>query len=122
VAAIGALGIKDSWSPLSRMLTDRDAKVRASAAAALTTLAVDESGPDIIEALGREREAVVRHALLAAAIRLRLTKAVEPIIEYLGDSDEGVKKAAEHALRTLTGETFGPDKDAWASWLKNNKK
>jgi hypothetical protein len=47
---------------------------------------------------------------------------VEPLIEWLGDTDESVRKAAENALRTLTGESLGQDKEAWANWLKNNKK
>ena len=122
VAAIGTLGIKDSWSFLTRMLNDREAKVRAAAASALTALAADESAIEVVEALGRERDATVRLALVQVVIRLRLMKAVEPLIEWLGDTDESVRKAAENALRTLTGESLGQDKEAWANWLKNNKK
>jgi HEAT repeat protein len=122
VAAIGTLGIKDSWSFLTRMLNDREAKVRAGAASALTALAADESGIEVIDAVGRERDAAVRLALAQVVIRLRLMKAAEPLIEWLGDTDEAVRKASENALRTLTGESLGQDREAWANWLKNNKK
>jgi HEAT repeat protein len=122
VAAIGTLGIKDSWSFLTRMLNDREAKVRAGAASALTALAADESGIEVVDALSRERDATVRLGLAQVVMRLRLMKAVEPLIEWLGDSDESVRKAAENALRLLTGESLGQDREAWANWLKNNKK
>src|SRR6185503_2577915 len=94
VAAIGSLGIKDSWSFLTRMLNDREAKVRTEAASALTALAADESALEITDALGRERDTTTRLALIQVVIRLRLTKAVEPLIEWLGDTDESVRKAS----------------------------
>jgi len=122
VGAIGSLGIKDSWSFLTRMLNDREPKVRTATAAALTALAADESGIDVVDALGRERDTTTRLALIQVVIRLKLTKAVEPLIEWLADTDESVRKAAENALRVLTGESLGQDREAWTNWLKNNKK
>jgi HEAT repeat protein len=122
VSAIGTLGIRDSWSFLTRMLNDREPKVRTAAASALTALAADESGLDVVDALGRERDNNTRLALLQVVIRLKLAKAVEPLIEWLGDTDESIRKGAENALRILTGESLGQDREAWANWLKANKK
>jgi hypothetical protein len=121
VAAIAALGIKDSWTFLTRMLNDREAKVRTAAASGLTALAVDESGVEILDAVGRERDGHTRLALIQLVGRLRLMKAMEPMLDWLSDSDESVRKATVALFRVLTGETLGQDREAWANWLKNKK-
>jgi HEAT repeat protein len=121
VAAIGSLGIKDSWSFVTRMLNDRDPKVRTAAASALTAIAADESGLEIVDAISRERDTTTRLALLQVVIRLKLTKSVESLIEWLEDGDASVRKGTESALRLLTGENLGQSREAWTNWLKEKK-
>jgi HEAT repeat protein len=121
VGGIAALGIKDSWTFLTRMLNDREPKVRAAAASGLTALAVDESGTEIVDAVGRERDGHTRLALIQLVARLRLMKAMEPMLDWLSGSDESVRKATENLFRVLTGESLGQDREAWANWLKNKK-
>jgi len=122
VSALSALGVKESWSVVTPLLNDRSAAVRTAAASTLKTLAADECGPEVIEAISREQDPAPRVALLQLAIRLRLVKAAEHVVGWLEDSDEAIRKHAETGLKALTGENFGQDKEAWANWIKANKK
>jgi HEAT repeat protein len=121
-AAIGGLGKQDSWSLLTPLLNDSEARVRGAAAQGLMALAAPDSGPDILTAMSREKERWARIYLAGVAQKLRLFKASEFLIDWLTTEDEDVRKVASDTLRTLTGENFGQDREKWSDWWSKNKK
>jgi Mg-chelatase subunit ChlD len=63
--------------------------------------------------------------LMAAAVRaferLHLREGIEPLIAFLGREDKAIGRLrtdATAALRSLTGQTFGPYRDPWEGWWK----
>lgn len=119
---IGGLQVKGSWIILAPALADRETSVRAAAANSLLQLAEPECGPAVVEQISRETEKEPNMALLAIVLRLRLHKATESVINLLKSGDPDVRTAAENTLRTMSGENFGSDVDAWTAWYSKNKK
>jgi len=114
--AAGKTGVKELWRALAPLLSEEEPDVRAAAAGALATLAVPNSGGDVLARLSQERENWPRVQLAAAAQKLKLQKAIEPLIEWLGDPENNIKMAASRALRQITGQNFGVDQGKWAAW------
>jgi len=120
-SSLGSLGRPEVWSNLTELLRDPEAKVRASAAQGLTVLAVQDSAPDILQAVQGEQDRWTRIYLAGAIQRLRIVKAVEPLINWLSDPEEDIRRIAEVTLAVLTGEKLGQDRSKWEAWLQNNR-
>ena len=75
----------------------------------------------MIARLPQERDAQVRLELARALPKLKALKAVGPLIEWLADPDIEIRAAALQALGTLTGMSFGLDREKWASWRAQEK-
>jgi len=98
---------------------EEDWLVRSSAARALGWIEPDasEAVPPLIQALGDESE----YVRSAAADTLgefgsQARDAVPALIQALGDEYEGTRSSAGRALRDITGQDFGEDRDRWRQW------
>lgn len=105
-------------------LQDPDAGTRASAANSLGCFKAEASAavPALTSALG-DKDWMVRedaaHSL--GEIGPAAKSAVPALIQALNDEDELVIYKTSEALKTITGEDFGYDQDAWQAWWENNK-
>jgi HEAT repeat protein len=118
--AFGGLGKIEQWSVVTPLLSDSEAKVRAAAAQALMTLGAADSGPAIFDAMSRERDKWSRVYLAGAVQKIRYAKAVPVLIDWLADSETEVVNVSEMALRALTNENLGRDRDKWQAWYDKN--
>lgn len=120
-ATIGGMGVPGNWAFLAPLLRDGEAIVRASAAMALSNLGAAESGPDLVAQLPVERDHWTRVHLAGAVQRLRLPKAIEPLIDWLGDPADEIRKVAGVTLQSITGQSFGADREKWTAWFESTK-
>jgi hypothetical protein len=59
---------------------------------------------------------------LAGAVQaLRLKDGIDPLLGWMEDEDQNIRMAAVRALRKLTGQSFGLDRDAWMTWWRQAK-
>jgi HEAT repeat protein len=100
-ATLGLLGARDAAGEIEKLLADEDTDVRQAAANALAALEARERIPALLKLLGDE-DGAVRESACSALARLGAREAV-PELERLRTEDpsEGVRAAAEEALRTL---------------------
>jgi HEAT repeat protein len=121
LCAIGTCGNKEAWEPVSRYLHDRNAAIRAQAALALSRLAVPESGDLLLNRLELEHEYWPRIQLAGAVQALKLKKAVDPLLAWMEEDDQNIRMAAVRALRQITSQSFGMDRDRWVAWWQDAK-
>ena len=121
LSAIGSCGSKEAWEPVARYLHDRNAVVRAQAALALSRLAAPESEEVLLDRLEQEQEYWPRIQLAGAVQALKLTKAVDPLLAWMEEEDQNIRMAAVRALRQITRQSFGMDRDRWVAWWQDAK-
>jgi HEAT repeat protein len=121
LSALGNCGSKESWEMVARYLHDRNTAVRAQAALALSRIAAPESGNALLERLEMEQEYWPRIQLAGAVQSLKLKKAVDPLLTWMEDEDRNIRMAAVRALRQITLQSFGMDRDRWVAWWQDAK-
>ncbi len=113
-------------STLIKALRDADKQVRLEAARGLQRLH-DPAGVDALLAAtrepagyppqpGEEVEPDVRAEAVAALGQYAEPRVVEGLLTALRDQSLAVNRGALASLRTLTGQDFGLDHDAWVAW------
>ena len=118
---VSVAGLKDLWERVTPFLWSEDAQIRAQSAIALARLHVPESGQAILDRLPSERESWPRIQLADAAKGLKLRKAVPELIRWMGEEDTNIQRAASRALREITAQNFGQDRDKWLAWWETAK-
>ncbi|MGH8898514.1 MAG: NACHT domain-containing protein, partial [Egibacteraceae bacterium] len=98
--ALGRLGERRAFPRLLERLSDRDTKVRQSAASALGILG-DERAADPLLKLLDDTDAQVRWMAASALGNLGDQRAVEPLLKLLDDADAQVRWMAASALGNL---------------------
>ena len=111
-------------------LRDPNARVRLEAARTLqriyNTAAIDElivtTRPPVAGAVDRtgESEPEIRAEAAGALGQYAEPQVLQPLIAALDDRFLAVNLAAEHSLRTLTGQDFGVDRRAWIQWYEDS--
>jgi HEAT repeat protein len=104
---------------VARYLSDPAAAVRAQAALALSRIEAPEAAELLLERLEVERDYWPRVQLAGAVQALKLKKAVDPLLTWMEDEDQNIRMAAVRALRQITGQSFGMDRDKWVAWWQN---
>jgi len=121
LAAIGSSGRKEAWEPVARYLWNPVAGVRAQAAQALSQLAAPEAAESLLQRLELEQEYWPRVQLAGAVQALKLKAAVDPLLAWMEDDNKNIRMAAVRALRQITGQSFGMDREKWVIWWQNAK-
>jgi HEAT repeat protein len=103
----------------SYLNSDRSS-VRAATVAGLASLGAGYADV-LLTRLPQERDTQVRIELARGLQKLKALKAVGPLIEWLADPDVEIRAAALQALGTLTGMSFGLDREKWAVWRAQEK-
>jgi hypothetical protein len=116
IRGIGRAGQKEAWRTLSDYLRDGDARVRSATAEALGVLGALEAKNSILSQLPTEGDKKTRITLGIAAARMKILESIPVFIGWLAESDPDFNTAAQHHLRTLTGQNFGPDMAKWSAW------
>jgi hypothetical protein len=115
VEALEKLG-PEAMPLLQQAISHQDLSVRRKAAIALGDLG-PEAVPALMQALDDEASLVRGDAAYSLGkVGPAALEAVPALIRLLGDEDEHVRRAAEHALKAITGQDFGQDADAWQAW------
>jgi len=96
-------------------LYEPDPALRYNVASLLGDIGDAAVVPDLIAALDDENTRVRWEAAWSLG-RIGDPRAIPPLIATLGDEAEDVRWFASWSLRTITGEEFGPDRDAWQAW------
>jgi len=79
----------------------------------------DIYGPEaLIKALGDQAWRLRSQAARTLG-RLKAAAATRPLVQALADPQPQVRQEAAEALKSLTGQDFGRDREAWANWLKS---
>jgi hypothetical protein len=121
-------GSPDHVPILVKALKDSDTQVRLEAARGLqrlhSSVAVDAlltamREPDSREIAGGESEPVVRAEAAGALAQYREPRVLQSLNAGLDDNDLAVNRACLASLRTLTGQDFALDRQAWLSWVKS---
>ncbi len=116
LSTIGGLGQRKMWDLASPYLWDDDMDVRAQAGITLARLAAPESGQVLLDRLVAEREYWPRVQLADAARCLKLRPAVPLLMEWLSEENPNIQMAASRALKGITAQNFGLDRDRWDAW------
>lgn len=121
LAAVGSCGNREAWEPVARYLDDRNPSVRAQAALALSRMGAPESADVLVNRLELEQEYWPRIQLAGAVQTLKLKKAVDPLLAWMEEDDQNIRMAAVRALRQITLQSFGMDRDRWVAWWQDAK-
>jgi HEAT repeat protein len=148
--ALGRLRDAGATESLLAVLRDPDYRVADAAATALPQLeqapveglvaALDDSARNVrqraVRALGEIADPRTREPLIIALedadmdvrgwaaiglARIPHVRSVEALISALGDGARPRVRAAERALRSLTGADLGPDAGVWRTWWEENR-
>jgi hypothetical protein len=112
---------------LVKALKDRDPLVRVEAARGLQRLhdpiAVDAllaalREPDTRDTSVTDNDAPIRAEAASALAQYPEPRVLQSLIASLDDNDLGVNRACLASLRTLTGQDFGLDRQAWLAWTR----
>lgn len=126
--ALAAHGKPEHAALLIEALKDKDVSVRVEAARGLQRL----HSPDAIDPLlahirepvlvgmaeDAESDPDVRSECASALGQYREPKVLKSLIAALGDSRLQVNRNTLESLRTLTGQDFGYDRQAWQTWFE----
>ncbi len=123
VAAIGALGtLGDSTSvqPLRTMLGETaNFQLQGALVTALGRIGDGRATPDLMEVLRSAFDPALRASAAEALGRIGGETAVPLLIEVLSGDAPLVRRQAADALRSLTGERWGSDAEAWRRWWES---
>jgi len=93
--------------------------VDGSLTATLAEMIGQVYGPQpLVKALKDEDWRLRRQACRGLAA-FETAQAARPLVEALNDERSEVRDQAAEALKSLTGQDFGRDREAWANWLKS---
>jgi hypothetical protein len=113
-------GDADVTALLAQAVTDRDPVVRLAAARLLGDRK-DKTALKFLEEAIRKEDSPIKGAMLEQVGRIGEKSSLTFLIGFLRDENDRVAKGAATALRTITGQNFGTDADAWTTWWKENK-
>lgn len=116
-------GSPDQASAIIARLSDSDAQVRREAARGLQRLHNPAAIDPLIAMLDEqnESEADVRAEAAEALGQYPDPRVLAKLIAALDDPQLAVNRSTVSALRTLTGQDFGPDRGAWVRWAGKTK-
>lgn len=98
-------------------LFEHEPVIRSSVAKYLGDVGDPSVTPDLIEVLIYDDDERARWEAAWSLGRLGDEQAIPSLIEALQDSSDDVRWFSSWSLRTITGENFGPDHEAWTTWL-----
>ncbi|MBK7403202.1 MAG: HEAT repeat domain-containing protein [Phycisphaerales bacterium] len=115
---------------ITQALADPNSRVRLEAARTLQRLYNPEAIDELIvstrapepgnPARTGESEPQIRAEAAGALGQYSEPRVLQPLIAALDDRFLAVNLAAEHSLRTLTGQDFGVDRKAWLRWYEES--
>ena len=125
--ALSEIGDADAILPLTAGLMDKDREVRRYSAIALGKIGDTRAVEMLIISL-KDENPPVRAAVAKALGAIGDHRAVEPLIAALDeqkDSNTSIQRARSYefwiALKNITGQDFGRDRDKLKAWWEQNK-
>ena len=117
--AMGELGDKRAVPTLTQILENRGSvKEGALALVKLGSPPVSQ----LMAILRGARSGVTSRTEAAVALgEIKDVRGIPPLITTLADKDQNVRKAANKALESITGQQFGDDQDKWRAWWAKNR-
>ena len=97
-------------------LYEHEPVIRASVAKYLGDVGDPSVTPDLIEVLAYDEDERARWEAAWSLGRLGDEQAIPFLIEALLDGSDDVRWFSSWSLRAMTGESFGPDHEAWTQW------
>ncbi len=97
-------------------LYEHEPVIRSSVAKYLGDVGDPSVTPDLIDVLAFDDDERARWEAAWSLGRLGDEQAIPSLIDALEDSSDDVRWFSSWSLRTITGESFGPDHDAWMQW------
>jgi len=120
VFGLGRLGDPRGVPVIRAALKDPQPPVRWAAAEALGEAPAPDAVADLRKALSDSDETVRRAAALAL-IRHEDTTGMTVLLEALRHPDSRVRTEAARSLAVYSGETYGPDFEAWQAWWQREQ-
>lgn len=124
---LGEIGPKaeEAVPALIQSLKDEDPNVRRTSAWALGAIGARREGviPALIQTLEGDEDPSARElaAWALGALGPKAEEVVPALIRALGDNNPEVRWVVLSALKTVTGQDFGPDTLRWQSWWEEQK-
>lgn len=119
---VGKYKYREGVSALIKALGDEKAVVREAAVKALGVLWEKQAIKPLLELLVDDPSGTVRRSVAHALGEIGHPDALPALIQRLDDIDSSVAYAALKALQKITHQPFGPDREKWEKWLKEQKK
>jgi hypothetical protein len=110
--------IAEFHTPMARQvleagLSDQDDMVRVACCDALGKRAEPETVPTLAAALRDEKDADVRLAAVKALGQIKSPEAIKALAIALEDRDPAMQFAGVQSMKSVTGEDYGRDVEAW---------
>ncbi|MEM7119658.1 MAG: HEAT repeat domain-containing protein [Pseudomonadota bacterium] len=97
-------------------LYEHEPVIRSSVAKFLGDVGDPTVTPDLIDVLIYDEDERARWEAAWSLGRIGDEQAIPSLIDALQDSSDDVRWFSSWSLRTITGQSFGPDYDAWTQW------
>ena len=97
-------------------LYEHEPVIRSSVAKYLGDVGDPSVTPDLIDVLTYDEDERARWEAAWSLGRIGDEQAIPSLIDALRDSSDDVRWFSSWSLRNITGESFGPDYDAWTQW------
>jgi uncharacterized protein YegL len=115
--ALGRLRAEEAAEDLTRLLSDRDVRVRSAACLALGSIRYAGAVGALLKCL-RQTDVNVRSSAAKALAAIRAAEAVQPLIEALGRERSRAKGDIIRALTLITGRPYDDNAAIWRTWLR----
>ncbi|WP_200761548.1 HEAT repeat domain-containing protein [Poriferisphaera corsica] len=119
--ALGMHGTVEDAELIAPLLKDKVSYVRWQAAQALQRIHNPIAVQPLIETLRMDEDSDVRQACAAALGQYPQPLVYDTLVGALSDPNYGVVQAAHQSLRTLTGQQFTSQGEAWIKWGSENR-
>lgn len=117
IRQLGNLDCPASWEALRRASADPDPQVRLVVVRVWTRMSASQAVPALATAFASDADVDVRLAAVRALGSFPGEGSVAALAPALRNADPAVQLRATEALAMATGESFGPDVQAWSRYV-----
>ncbi len=117
IRQLGNLDCPAAWEALRRAINDPDPQVRLVVVRAWTRMSASQAVPALSAAFAADADVDVRLAAVRALGSFPGEASVGALTPALRNADPAIQLRATEALAQATGESFGPDVQAWSRYV-----
>jgi HEAT repeats/PBS lyase HEAT-like repeat len=117
IRQLGNLDCPAAWDALRRAINDPDPQVRLVVVRSWTRMSASQAVPALSAAFAADADVDVRLAAVRALGSFPGEASVRALAPALRNADPAIQLRATEALAQATGESFGPDVQAWSHYV-----